>query len=121
VLAKAPQGILSTDLMGATIDVDFDFACVGRTLPSASSGQALSDVFDFDLAFDLAFDFDSDREGHGFSRAAKLRIKSTRLQPLRAVLAVEPQREMVPVPSVPTFVKIAPTIEQGKAGLTPGR
>jgi hypothetical protein len=32
-------------------------ARVGRTL--------LSDAFDFDLAFD------SDREGHGFSRAAK--------------------------------------------------
>jgi hypothetical protein len=41
----------------------------------------LSDALDLDFVF--AFDLDFDREGHGFSRAAKLSIKSTRLQPLR--------------------------------------
>ena len=37
----------------------------GRTLPSASSGQALSVAFDF--ALDLDSDFDPDREGHDVS------------------------------------------------------
>ena len=40
---------------------------MGRTLPSAGPGQALSAAFDLDLDFDL------DREGHGFSRAEKRR------------------------------------------------
>jgi hypothetical protein len=44
------------------------FARANRTLPS--------DAFDSDL--------DLNPEGHGFSRADKLTIKSTRLQPLRA-------------------------------------
>jgi hypothetical protein len=57
---------------------DVSFARVGRTL--------LSDALDVDL--DLAFDSDSDREGHGFSRAENAPPKSTRLQPLRAALAV---------------------------------
>jgi len=48
------------------------FARMNRTLPS--------DAFDPDLDSDL----DLNPEGHGFSRADKLTIKSTRLQPLRA-------------------------------------
>ena len=42
---------------------DADVARVGRTLPSASSGQPLSDAFDFD--------FDVDREGRGFEQRLK--------------------------------------------------
>jgi len=53
---------------------------VGRTL--------LSVAFDLDVAVDADFDFDFDREGHGFSRAEIEPPKSTRLQPLRAGLAV---------------------------------
>ena len=54
------------------VGVAFDFACVGRTL--------LSVAFELDVDLDL----DDDREGHGFIRAEKLPIKSTRLQALRA-------------------------------------
>jgi hypothetical protein len=43
--------------------VALDVARVGRTL--------LSDAFDLDLAFD----FESDREGHGFSRAKAAQIE----------------------------------------------
>ena len=46
------------------------FAHVGRTL--------LSDAFDVDL--DVNFAFDSNREGHGFSRAEKQSFESARLQ-----------------------------------------
>ena len=53
---------------------------MGRTL--------LSVAFDLDVAVDADFDFDFDREGHGFSRAEIEPPKSTRLQPLRAGLAV---------------------------------
>jgi hypothetical protein len=49
---------------------DFDPAHVGRTL--------LSDAFDVDL--DVNFAFDSNREGHGFSRAEKQSFESARLQ-----------------------------------------
>ena len=54
------------------VGVALDFACVGRT--------HLSVAFELDVDLDL----DDDREGHGFSRAEKLPIKSTRLQALRA-------------------------------------
>jgi hypothetical protein len=47
------------------------FARMNRTLPS--------DAFDPDLDSDL----DLNPEGHGFSRADKPPIRSTRLQPLR--------------------------------------
>jgi hypothetical protein len=40
---------------------------VGRTLPSASSGQALSVAFDFSFAVGLDSDFDPDREAHDVS------------------------------------------------------
>ena len=49
---------------------DFAFAHVGQTL--------LSDAFDVDL--DVNFAFDSNREGHGFSRAEKQSFESARLQ-----------------------------------------
>ena len=55
---------------------DFDPAHVGRTL--------LSDAFDFDPDFDLDLALDSNREGHGLSRADKSHHKSIRLQPPRA-------------------------------------
>jgi hypothetical protein len=48
---------------------------VGRTL--------LSDAFDVDFDFVSDSDFDSNREGHGFSRAEKDPPNSTRLQPCR--------------------------------------
>jgi hypothetical protein len=71
-------------LLSDAVDVDLDFdrdfdlalARVGRTL--------LSDAFDFDPDFDLDLALDSNREGHGLSRADKSHHKSIRLQPPRA-------------------------------------
>lgn len=83
---------------------------MGRTLPSASSGQALSDAFDvafdsdlarcpcrdgrirpsaFDLDLDLDLDSDFAQEGHALSRAASARVlKGRGFKPRRTRLKI---------------------------------
>jgi hypothetical protein len=93
---------------------DVDVARVGRTLPSTSSGQALSDAFDVD------FDLDSAHVGtDAFARpllililpltltgkgTASSRAENTRPnQPGFSRCGPPSPPEMVPAPSVPTF------------------
>ena len=56
------MGIDSQNGRGTRLALASDLARVGRTLPSASSGQALSVAVDFDLDLDLDLDLLCDPE-----------------------------------------------------------
>jgi hypothetical protein len=68
-------------------------ARVGRTL--------LSDAFDVD------FDFDLDREGHGFSRAAKHSVLKGR--------GFQPRRKILPCPTPLTLILLLTRTGKGAA------
>jgi hypothetical protein len=72
-------------------------ACAGQTLPSASSGQALSVAFDRD--FDC-FDFDSDREGHDV-QSCRFRLHPEEAEPL--VIESDSLQRACPEPAGGTY------------------